>query len=156
MPLVPLSNCESGGLRAFEAKRRDRLVAILTDLDETFGPIREVDVIAYSLGSMIAIDTLTSKATVLEDPSTRIRLVTLGSPYGNVFQYYFPHLFPDLTRERLANVSDVINVFRVNDYVGTRITRTDDFVKDRCQPARGHLGYFSDREVIKEVVDGQP
>jgi hypothetical protein len=145
-----------GGPESFRTQARGRLVAILTDLDETFGPIREVDVIAYSLGSMIAIDTLTSKATVLEDPSTRIRLVTLGSPYRNVFQYYFPHLFPDLTRERLASVSEAVNVFRVNDYVGTRISRTDDFVKDRCQPPRGHLGYFSDREVIKEIVDGQP
>jgi hypothetical protein len=139
------------GPGSFRHQARNRLAALLADVDHTFGPIGEVDVIAYSLGSMIAIDTLTSGMPVMASDK-RIRLFTLGSPYGNIFQHYFPHLFPDLSRERLGNVSEIINVFRVNDYVGTTISRGGDFVRDQRQPPRGHLGYFSDLDVLKEVV----
>ena len=138
--------------KSFRVQARARLSAIWADLEKTFGPISEVDVVGYSLGSMIAIDALCGEPAVFANSNARIRLITLGSPYKNIFCHYFPHLFFSLTRDRLAGVAECINVFRANDYVGGTISDGDDFVKERCHLPKGHLGYFSDREVIEEFV----
>ena len=113
--------------KSFRVRARGRLSALWTDLEKTFGPITDVDVIGYSLGSMIAIDALCGEPRAFPNSNSRIRLITLGSPYKHIFRHYFPHLFSSLTRDRLAVVAECINVFRANDYVGGPISDGGDF-----------------------------
>ena len=141
------------GPQSFRGQARDRLRAIIEDVERTFGPVHEIDVVAHSLGSMIAIDALGVERNANEDGKARIRLITLGSPYRNVFNHYFPHQFPNLTRERLAGVAECVNIFRVDDFVGTTIyDARDGFVREISHNAKGHSDYFGDRDVLREFL----
>ncbi len=141
------------GPQSFRGQARGRLRAIIEDVERTFGPVHEIDVVAHSLGSMIAIDALGVERNANEDGKARIRLITLGSPYRNVFNHYFPHQFPNLTRERLAGVAECVNIFRVDDFVGTTIyDARDGFVREISHNAKGHSDYFGDRDVLREFL----
>ena len=75
----------------------------------------------------------------------------MGSPYKNIFNFYFPHLFPALGREQLSSVSALTNIYRENDYVGTRLSDGDGFVTERQKGRKGHFGYFEDPDVVREL-----
>jgi hypothetical protein len=143
------SPVQSGGFREVA---RGRLAAIINDLEKASGPFSKVDIIAHSLGTMVAIDTIREHGGNLFEASTTVRLITMGSPYQNIFQYYFPHLFPDITRKTLPGISECVNIYRSNDYVGTTIADDSDLVSNRPLSPKGHHGYFDDREVLSEIV----
>jgi hypothetical protein len=99
---------------------------------------------------MIAIDLLRSAPS--QFGSSRVQLVTMGSPYGFIFNYYFPHMFPELRSEDFPAVSGIINIYRANDFVGTNLMHSAGFITERPQLPRGHADYFSDPDVAEELA----
>ena len=134
-------------------RQRARLRAVVDDLTAQAGPFDRTIFIAHSLGTMVAIDFLREESADQAGKLGEISLVTMGSPYTNVFNYYFPHLFPPVSGDFIPGLKRWVNIYRENDYVGTRLTpKSSDAVHEIEQPARGHLGYFADIDVAKEIA----
>ena len=83
-------------------------------------------IIAHSQGTIIVLEELrkrrwASKLAALQS----VTLITFGSPMTYLYQHYFPLLYGDLTKGRWrylqANVPKWVNVYRIDDYVGTHI-----------------------------------
>ena len=136
----------------FRSRLRNRLRGLMRDLNEAFGPFERTVMIGHSLGTMIAIDVL-SDTREDSKPAGKIELVTLGSPYTAVFGYYFPHMFAPAGAGLLASVGRWTNIYRENDYVGTNLTNGDSGVIEIAQPPFGHLEYFADDGVMREIAD---
>ncbi|MEO1329519.1 MAG: hypothetical protein AAFW46_07650 [Pseudomonadota bacterium] len=133
-------------------KQRARLSRVIDDMIAQSGPFDRTVLVSHSLGAMVAIDFLKREAGSRAQHLGELTLVTMGSPYANIFNFYFPHLFPPVTKDLIPGLKRWVNIFRENDYVGTRLTPKDgDAVEEVPQPARGHLGYFSDLDVAKEI-----
>lgn len=108
---------------------------------------------------MIAIDVLW-----LEWAANRLRgidvdLVTMGSPFTHLYQHYFPDRYPplfdgsDLNRRDWgthlpSTVQRWLNIYRVDDFVGTHIDGSEGFPTNICIPAGGHTGYWRQREAL--------
>ena len=141
-------NFEVDGKGSLRHRLRDRLSMLRADLSARLGPFPQTTTLAHSLGSMIAID-LYCKSGKGNGSSHGIgRLVTMGSPYLNIFQYYFPHLFTPLKSSEVGRVTEFVNIYRNNDYVGTKVAETSVGVRDEEEPPKGHFGYFRDPAVV--------
>ena len=124
--------------------------------------------ISHSQGTMIAIEVLNDPELAWLNASfSQVRLVTMGSPFTHLYQYYFSHLYPPLDsghwQELRGRVKRWINICRRDDFVGTRI----DFPEPKpvqgfefsnhAVGARGHMNYWSDVEVLailqRELLD---
>ncbi len=160
---------ESGSL--FFSKRdaiHHRLKRILKHFRDTTANRPELIIVSHSQGTMIAIETLNDPEMVwLGNQFSRISLVTMGSPFSHMYQHYFRHLYPSLEepmwsqlRKRLDRW---VNIFRIDDYVGTEINFPEKFLEpndsihlDGQLPEcsnhpigpRGHLLYWSDVDVL--------
>lgn len=112
----------------------------------------EVVVVAHSQGTVVALDVLRhKKIPELIGRGAPWTLITMGSPFTHVYGHYFPRQFvvPGRVRTGLANW---INIFRINDFVGTHIRKQNDARKgswpeEHAVGARGHTNYWTDREV---------
>ena len=136
---------------SFGARLRSRFLTICKDLTADAGGVDRLYVVAHSLGTVIALDALRSDRGVPSLPGVEFNLFTMGSPYKNIFNFYFPHLFPVLGREQLPSVSALTNIYRENDYVGTLLSDGDGFVTERRKGRKGHFGYFEDPDVVWEL-----
>jgi hypothetical protein len=131
---------------------QERLEALGQNLSQEYGPFQRVTFVTHSLGSMIAIDTL--RKTELDAGGAKVSLVTMGSPYKNIFNFYFPHLFPPLTANDFPPGTRWLNIHRSNDYVGGEVSFENGPALIDCKKsAKGHLGYFTDPEVMSEFKD---
>ncbi|MGI9410094.1 MAG: hypothetical protein ACR2OV_08470, partial [Hyphomicrobiaceae bacterium] len=135
----------------FRRRLRERLRKLLEDLNASFGPFDRTVMVGHSLGTMIAIDILGSPEAK-DDTTGKVELVTLGSPYSAVFNHYFPHMFAPARIELFTSVERWTNIYRENDYVGTNLTDGDCGVAEVAQPPFGHLEYFSDDGVVREIA----
>ena len=133
-------------------------------------------IVSHSQGTMIAIDMLDDKGSLwlqsmraatavrkeagqpVLDP--QISLVTMGSPYTHLYNYYFPHSFapagerPKLRkREEPGSVgflTDWLNIYRINDFVGTFIG-PGQWPHELPVAPNGHTNYWVDRTVVSEL-----
>ncbi|MEM9356035.1 MAG: hypothetical protein AAGB04_07465 [Pseudomonadota bacterium] len=136
-----------GGTQHFRGMLGERLVAQVDDMSARFGPFDRIVFVAHSLGSMMALDYISS-AHKGEAKSAPMELVTMGSPLEYIFRFYMPHLFP--AAASFADEHDLrwTNVYRADDYVGTHVTTTlSDRIEEIPLPPEGHFGYFSDEKV---------
>src|SRR5205807_741334 len=81
-------------------------------------------ILAHSQGTMIALSGLAEKHLQPELAELReVNLVTFGSPLSHLYQHYFPHQYPPLNRspEGKLACSRWVNLFRIDDFVGTHI-----------------------------------
>jgi hypothetical protein len=142
---------DPGKSLTFKNGLRDRFLTIVEDLvQKNGGPFRKLWVVCHSLGSMIAIDAARSRR--LGKLGSSIAIITMGSPYLDLFRYYFPHMFAPLNREELPNVERLVNIYRSNDYVGTIISPRDDgFIVNKKEGPKGHEGYFGDPRLLSEL-----
>lgn len=136
----------------------------------------ELVVIAHSQGTMVAIEVLNSPDMDCLAEFSRVSLVTMGSPFTNLYQHYFPNFYPSLDAKYWRRIKQRVhqwtNVFRIDDPVGTDIrfpekpfldTQTTNLpATDRPSHAtavscsfmnvpigcRGHMNYWNDREVL--------
>ncbi|MCY2994418.1 MAG: hypothetical protein NTY19_42105 [Planctomycetota bacterium] len=145
---------------------RDRLVGVLESLNlPNDGGELELYVVAHSQGTIIALDVLADpRIRHVLDAFQRRVLITMGSPFTHLYQYYFPAEFPPLTsaghrwdslREALANrATEPVwhNIFRIDDFVGTFIKGFNDHCPENRQvDALGHVNYWNDPQVLDLV-----
>ncbi len=117
-------------------------------------------VVSHSQGTMIAIEVLNDpQMDWLRQAFSQIRLVTMGSPFSHIYQYYFGHQYPRLDQPYWSNLRQRVdrwsNIFRVDDFVGTEIEYPAGLAASggpHCEnlpvECSGHNNYWSDRQVI--------
>ena len=159
-------------IRTRVQNRFKKASGLLLSLKESYD---SVIVIAHSQGTIIAIDAL---RTCLECDSgedkkiadhltgRKLRLVTLGSPFTNLYQHYFPTQYPYLDREHWRKLIDLLapvtseidersrpwlNIYRIDDYVGTAIDHAR--IRNNGMPRGGHLNYWTDPDVVAKIIE---
>lgn len=120
-------------------------------------------VIAHSQGTVITVDALmkdiwndtrVKNGKALKDRVSGMTILTFGSPLTHVYQHYFPEdyaPFSTTTLQQLATNGNVewLNIYRVDDFVGTVIAGpTDTFPRNIGIPigkkGGGHFHYWED------------
>lgn len=145
---------------------KDRLDVLVTSLLRDEKPDR-LDIVAHSQGTVIAIDLIKREGaewlSTMQERHTApaIRLVTMGSPYRHIYQHYFPSSFQPIdSKSAMAKrgpetggvLSEWINIFRTDDFVGTHIG-TGTWPEEHPVPANGHTMYWVDRHVIERLQE---
>ena len=118
---------------------------------------------------MIAIDVLWLEWARRRLAGVQVDLVTMGSPFTHLYQYYFPNRYPPLfvgnnlhTQEWGSDLDSTVNcwlnIYRVDDFVGTHIDGRGlgTFPSNRCIPADGHTGYWHQREALQAMSECLP
>lgn len=136
----------------FRNDLKARLIALAQDLVEWRGGFDRSVIVAHSLGSIIAVDVLHDFAKRGET-ADGVELVTMGSPYSAIFNYYFPHMFAPASQELLPNVARWTNIYSENDYVGTRLSDGQGAIVEVVEPPFGHVAYFENPEVVGRIGD---
>ena len=136
---------------------KDRLKVMMSKLIRDEQP-NQVAFVTHSQGTVVAIDTLGEDARdwlALLAAGSVMKLVTMGSPYTHVHRHYFPNSFPAIdTLSNLAPkakkgcLTDWINVFRIDDFVGTFIDPQGVWPEEHPVPANGHTYYWVDENVF--------
>jgi hypothetical protein len=137
-----------------------RFRAVLEQLLDSHD-VKHLTIVAHSQGTMIAIDVLW-----LEWAANRLRgidvdLVTMGSPLTHLYQHYFPDRYPPLFEASNLNpdwgthltgtVKRWVNIYRVDDFVGTHVDGHGTFPINVCIQAGGHTGYWSEPEALRAM-----
>jgi len=142
----------------YKRPRRERIQGRLKLLLEHFVQDQRYDgvvFIAHSQGSVIVYDYLRDNGpeyTALGQAAPA--LLTFGSPLGSVYQKYF-HEYAATKAVPLgiaARLKCWINLYRVDDYIGGRISpppglRIDNYVMG----LGGHTGYWTEPEVVEAL-----
>ncbi len=126
-----------------------------------------LNIISHSQGTVIAVEALNDEELGwVKERFSRINLVTMGSPLGHLYQYYFPHLYPPVDAPFWSNlrsrVERWINIFRIDDYVGTDIPFSESIqasIGPECtnHPVHvaGHGQYWLDKYVLNIIGDAE-
>jgi hypothetical protein len=163
-----------------EARLRRVLQEILFRID---GQVSDFTIVAHSQGSMIAINTLWLAWThrLLKQnprhPDIKVRFVTMGSPFTYLYQHYYPARYPNLfdihghmnrswvpkTQVWLEDmtldktVQEWLNLYRVDDFVGTKIQGgSPNFPENAHVGAGGHTYYWHQAEVLARLGPFMP
>jgi hypothetical protein len=116
--------------------------------------IGELVILAHSQGTVIALDEL-AHWSIDRQPLPLITLVTFGSPITQLYQYYFPHFYPDWKSDQwrvfFSRLHEWNNFYRLDDYVGTTIDPPPALAGRFHQEAvglGGHTGYWRDQRFL--------
>jgi hypothetical protein len=122
-------------------------------------------IIAHSQGTVIALEELCSPEWQRRFADLKsVTLLTFGSPLTHIYQEYLPRLYGPLTTGRWVqlrqNVPRWVNLYRLDDYVGTRIDSSVPNwpVNVPLQPGLrlgGHTHYWT-CEVFAMLAEGLP
>lgn len=109
-------------------------------------------IISHSLGTVVATRVLGKRAEAngADDLPADTTLVTMGSPVTHIYRKYFPRNF-EVADVLLSDRINWVNIYRSDDFVGTRITGFGDRVRNCAVGAGGHSGYFTDAEVWEHL-----
>ncbi len=116
-------------------------------------------IVAHSQGTVITLDALMRRRWMsrLLDRVESVTVITFGSPITHVYQRYFPQLYkpfgetPHLVELSRDSRVRWINVYRIDDFVGTYIENSiPGFPINVPVPAGGHTNYWS-ADVMKEL-----
>lgn len=141
---------------------QDRLKVLMTQLIIDEQPDKIV-IVAHSQGTVIALDVIAQEGRgwlQALPKEAELNLVTMGSPYTHLYHHYFRSSFPapetvpalrqrtggDGSRE--ASLSRWVNIFRIDDFVGTHVG-AGVWPTERPVPPNGHTMYWVDRNVLK-------
>jgi hypothetical protein len=138
---------------------REALQGALTrELENLAEGCRHMVVVGHSLGSIIAVDSLLNRSSILER-LPRLDLITMGSPLKRVFSRGFPEIFgspADIFDELSTRYSGFrwINIYRPFDVVGGKLTNVPNAIVEATteQYFRNHTGYWSDARVVDLVA----
>ncbi len=145
---------------------RERMNVLMNQLIDDEAP-NEIILVSHSQGTVIALEVLASEAAGWRErlgTDTPIRLITMGSPYTHLYNHYFPASFPPPHERKVwrrrgtvpaAVLDDWVNIFRVDDFVGTHIDAlrhhatppATNWPREIPLPAGGHTNYWTDRNV---------
>lgn len=105
-------------------------------------------IISHSLGTVVATRVLGRIAGKRGEDGLpdATWLVTMGSPVTHIYRKYFPGNF-EVAPVLLGDRINWINIFRCDDFVGTKINLPEREVSNFRVGAAGHSGYFTDSEV---------
>jgi hypothetical protein len=110
---------------------------------------RAVVVFSHSLGTAIAADGLgalvvgkVGDAREANVTYGAVRLVTMGSPITHLFRYYLP----DRYHLRVSAVKSWLNIYRIDDFIGTRIDVKE--IGEVNVGLGGHSNYWCDPRVV--------
>lgn len=130
------------------------------------GNVTHVTIVSHSQGTVTAVDVLWLEWTARLLAGKDVRLVTMGSPFTHVYQTYFPYRYPALFEAGLFNtrawgtlqqtVSQWLNVFRVDDFVGTHIDGSSGFPANIPLEAGGHIRYWQAADVMDKIKGQLP
>jgi hypothetical protein len=151
------------GAKYFLRERiKNRLKVLVDELIANERP-NHLAIVSHSQGTVIALDVLAEAGPDWRarlDPSggePTVRLVTMGSPYTHIHGHYFPKSFPPVAqRQNLARgkvLSDWINIFRVDDFVGTHVDPEGIWPREHPVPPNGHTMYWTDENVFPLLRD---
>lgn len=111
----------------------------------------DVIFVAHSQGSVIVYDYLHDSGPGYgELGGARPALVTFGSPLGPLYQKYFHEYASRVpaARELAIRLRCWINLYRVDDYIGGRISPPPGLLIDnRAMGLGGHTSYWSEPEI---------
>lgn len=116
----------------------------------------KLTVLSHSQGTVVAtrcLRRMKAGGTAIPEDST---LVTMGSPVMHIYRRYFPRDFAVTDADGNVNVGDVKiwhNIFRADDFAGTRNEVLELNVTDHPVGAGGHTGYFTDAQVWQKISD---
>ncbi len=129
----------------------------------------ELVIVSHSQGTVVAMDVIDEQGKQwlkMLKPGSELALVTMGSPYTHIHHHYFPSSFEKLSerlnlQERTADgkggvLSRWINIFRIDDFVGTHIDDKGKWPQEHPVGANGHTYYWVDENVfqhLKRFVD---
>jgi hypothetical protein len=123
--------------------------------------VERLTVVAHSQGTMIAIDVLWLEWASNRLEGVKVDLVTMGSPLTHLYQHYFPERYPSLFEggnpdpawgtELAKTVKRWVNIYRVDDFVGTEVVGRENYPVNVCLKAGGHTGYWSEEEALKAM-----
>ncbi len=126
--------------------------------------LKRIIVVSHSQGTVLAIDELAQSDFGQADDwleKLELTLITMGSPFSHLYQHYFPLAYPALNdpvwsrlRRRLNRW---INIYRVDDFVGTAIgqenDRSDEFeLVQHPMGKGGHVSYLYDAKVVMIIA----
>jgi len=148
------------GTPAYRAAIQEHLSLVIAAIPDR--ATTAIWVVAHSLGSVIALDSLTNSSAW--QPGDRVRLVTLGSPIRRFFFRFFPGAYfePRIDAAACTIAARVgeftwLNAFRRFDYVGTSLgLRGYGFDLPTRQYWPCHANYWGDGCVARTVLDGLP
>jgi hypothetical protein len=120
-------------------------------------------VVSHSQGSMIAIEVMNDEELAwVNKKFKQVNFITMGSPFHHIYQQYFQHFYPSLDHEQWSNlrsrVSRWLNIFRIDDFVGTNIDFPDSLAQvqsgdytNHAVERKGHMLYWCDRQVLSII-----
>lgn len=138
------------------ARIQARLEALLTEMlrEHTYDHFIFA---VHSQGSVITFDFLRDTGSAIGQlGNTKPDIVTFGSPLAHLYQHYFAE-YRDLERDVMSLQSGIgrwINVYRIDDYIGTDIDREDKtFIDNRQIGCGGHIDYWKEESLAKIVCE---
>jgi hypothetical protein len=133
---------------------RSRFHSVVNYLLQEEG-VAHLVILAHSQGTVIALDELTHSWDIRSEPLPLISLVTFGSPITQLYQYYFPHFYPDWRNNQwmvlFSRLHEWNNFYRLDDYVGTTIAppaALNGRFHQEAVGCGGHTGYWRDRRFL--------
>lgn len=113
-------------------------------------PADHITVISHSQGTVIATQMLADERVQKRIKGRPVTLITMGAPVTHIYQRYFPEMFT-VNPKKLG--AAWFNIFRQDDFVGTRIDG-NLIPSDRNidVPPGGHTGYFTDHKVWTKLT----
>ncbi len=147
--------------------RRDvihrRIKRILDYYRRTLPGQPSLTIVSHSQGTMIAIEVLNDDELAWVNQKFRqVNFITMGSPFHHIYQQYFQHFYPALDDPHWNNlrsrVSRWLNIFRIDDFVGTEIqfpsllpqVQSGDYTNHAVE-RKGHMLYWCDRQVLSII-----
>jgi hypothetical protein len=154
--------------REIVLQRMKRILLYYRDSMQNRKHPMDLVIVSHSQGTMIAIDVLNSPDMDCISEFSQVSLVTMGSPFTNLYQHYFPNFYPSLRSTYWKRIKQRLhqwtNIFRIDDPVGTEIDFSEASLLDPNQQlklqvpikgfaniplgCRGHMNYWNDREVL--------
>lgn len=147
---------------------KDRLKVLAEQLISDENP-DELVIVSHSQGTVVAMDVIDENGRdwlAKMKAGSQLSLVTMGSPFTNIHHHYFPSSFKKLSDrpnllKRQANdqggvISRWVNIFRIDDFVGTHVDPKGKWPVEVPVGANGHTYYWVDENVfphLKEFVD---
>jgi hypothetical protein len=139
------------------------------------GRVRQLTFVTHSQGTVIALDVLWQRAAhqLLKEQHDvqQVNLITMGSPITHLYQRYFPERYPELFLNGHLNqkgwgatltetVDRWVNLYRVDDFVGTFITGGEvavahgpnrPFPLNQFLDVGGHTDYWCADDVLARL-----
>jgi len=149
---------------AFYIGRPTRRKELQTGLLDLVGAVRRrlaggrIVVCAHSLGTVLAVQTLTKLSTPPSVNEPPIMLLTLGSPLVKLSQWFAGTINgPEEMARQFATLGTVArwtNLWQQHDYIGKRLSSSaSPFLVEQEVGSGGHGGYLALQSVWKHILE---